>query len=207
MAGTTPRRSARRRTLVAALILVSVAVVGALAAVAFGFDDDGPDCASAPQVIGTGGVPGSGQWSVEASTKPDGGCEIRLLTVAFRPFGTPPGSWSAGRSLLADNTYGEPLVIEALNESTAFSGIVGPRVAALKMTFASKATAVVYPRSAPKRLRRRFPWLRAFRFFVTFTRPREPVRKVALLDSRGGEILVVPRDAEGFFRASEPGGG
>jgi hypothetical protein len=194
----------RRRILAAAALLVAVAVAGVLAALALGFGDGGPGCASAPQVIGTGSVPGGGQWSVEASTKANGGCEHRLLTVSFTPFGTPAGSWSTSRDILADNSFSEPPAVEALNESTAFSGIVGPRVAAVKVTFDSNASAVVHTRSAPRRLRRHSPWLGAFRFFVTFARPRERVQKVVLLDSKGKVILVVPRSSEGFFKASDP---
>jgi hypothetical protein len=197
----------RSKTLLAALIaaICGLTVVGAVAVSALKDDSDHENCAGMPQrhAIGAGSVPGGGRWSVTGDVRANGGCSDWLFGVSFVPFGTGPGSWRGAWDIPAGGHLSDRFTISAEDEASksqrAFSGIVGARVQEIELDLGpGRRTVVVRPGLPSSEARRKFPWLRNFRFFVRFLPASSPIRVAKLIGSKG-EVIASERPFEGVF--------
>ena len=197
----------KSRIVLAAAAVVLCGLVAASAVAVSALKDDGNhvSCAGLPQrhTIGSGFIPGGGKWTVTGDVRPNGGCSRWLLGLQFVPFGAGPGSWSGAWDVPAGGHLSDRFTISAQDEASksqrAFSGVVGARVKEIELHLGPDGrTVVVRPKLPNSEARRKFPWLRNFRYFVRFLPTSNPVQVAKLLDAKG-EVIVSERPSEGIF--------
>lgn len=200
-------RLTRSKILLTASLAVAcgLATVGAVAVSALKDGGDHVDCAGVPQrrAFGDGPIPGGGRWSATGDVRSNGGCTNWLFGVNFVPFGTVPGSWRGAWDIPAGGHLPDRFTISAQDEASksvrAFSGIVGARVKEIELHVGpSGGTVVVRPRLPSSELRRKYSWLRNFRFFVRFLPTSSPIRVAKLINAKG-EVMLSERPFEGIF--------
>jgi hypothetical protein len=148
-------------------------------------------------------VPGGGRWSVTGDVRSNGGCSYWLLRVSFVPFGSAPGSWSGAWAIPARGHLPDRFTIFAKDQGGgtqgAASGIVGIRTTEIELYVGpGKRKITVHPILPSLSGRKRFPWLRNFRYFVRFLPASSPVREVKLINS-DGEVFFSEKPFEGDF--------
>lgn len=89
-------------------------------------------------------------------------------------------------------------------ESAAF-GTAGPEVATIEMKMSDGGRLEIHPRFPPKALRRKFVWMRGFRYFIQFYPGSAYVSEYWLYD-RGGRRVGCSKYAEGELGPSVCGG-
>ncbi len=153
-------------------------------------------------LIAKGQSPSGGVWTVGATIQNNGSCSDWRLGMEFDPSGASRGRWSgawgipSGGHLSASFTIGAQ--DEAAGTERAFSGVVGVRVKTLALTTSSGERFTIHPKLPPKRLLKRFVWLRNLRYFVRYYPTGQPLKSARLLNSRS-EVIYVARGEEGGF--------
>jgi hypothetical protein len=201
----------KRRAEIASELMTRVAVllgmVAALAAPAFA-DASAPTAGRA--VFAHGTSPAGEKWSSSAGVRVDHREHKWLFDVEFnfsRGFGwgggteIPIGSREPERGQ-ADGYAG--ILSGGAPESAAF-GTAGPEVATIKMKMTEGAPIEVHPVFPPKALRRKFVWMRGFRYFIEFY-PGGAYVSEYWLYNRAGERVGCSNYAEGELGPSICGG-
>lgn len=148
--------------------------------------------------IGPNGLP----WTVKGSIGRNGdSCGQWLVGMEFEITGATNWGWSTG--IPAGGHLRDEFEIDASDNlqedgsTRIFSGSVGGEVAKVTATLSNNKHLTFHPRSPSAQMRRKVPWLRNIRYFVTYYPPEAFVTGVSTF-SASGQLLYRDRSFDGF---------
>jgi hypothetical protein len=155
-------------------------------------------------LVDTAPSPSGEAWRVLAGVRNNGGrCDQWLFQVMFR---LPKViSWASGTSIPVSGHTSRTFSISALdaespdNEERVFSGYTGREVAKIVASFESGVRAVIKPSFPPAPLRKKFVWMRSFRYFVFYHAFDVGVVESVSLFTKEGHLLYRGRSESGAF--------
>lgn len=146
--------------------------------------------------------PSGAPWRVVATIEDNGGCASWLFGSEFKPTGKPPGTFLSRFAIPAHGQLSKRFTIAATDQGLpgerSFGGMVGSRVAKLRVTTSEGKREIIRPRLPSSQLLQRYAWLRGVRYFMHFYPARARVVSVALLDSSGRAVYTA-KGQEGEF--------
>ena len=153
--------------------------------------------------VASGSSPSGDPWTVAAVKRRNGDrCDEWLFQLKFRlPQVT---SFAVATTIRAGGHTPRDYPLSGLDSGNpeaserVFGGYVGRDAVKLRVNFTNGSTAVIEPAYPPAELRRRFVWMRGFRFFVHYYPASAPVRVVAVYDNQGS-LMYRARPQAGFF--------
>jgi hypothetical protein len=140
-----------------------------------------------------GTSPSGEHWSAEASVSVNRRTDSWRFNIGFRfSLGFKWGSGQeipiGGHKKMTGQASGYTGILTADAPESAAFGYAGPEVTTIKMKMSDGSSVKVHPVFPPEQLRRRFVWMRGFRYFMQYYPGGAYVTEYWLYDSAGKRV-------------------
>ena len=144
-------------------------------------------------IFARGTSPSGEHWTAEAGVSVNRRSNSWRFNLEFRfSLGF---RWGSGQEILIGShekmrgqASGYTGILSAEAPESAAFGYAGPEVTTIKMKMSDGSSLIVHPVFPPKQLRRRFVWMRGFRYFMKYYPGGAYVTEYWLYDSAGKRV-------------------